>query len=171
MKQASLFLKSFYKVSTWKTVLLTLCFFYFLGISLLRFDVLISLFQNLDFLQAVVPILSIFTNPLDTFSPLGLTLFLLTALLFAFHIVALRLYVTKRLYTKSNHISLFGVLSSLLGCLACCGSVLFATLTAILGVSLSSLPFRGEEISFVGLCISLGALIYTVRKIDAPLTC
>lgn len=171
MKQASLFLKSLYKFSTWKTIIVTLFIFYVLGVTLLRFDVLISLFGNLGLVQAILPISSIYTNPLDTFSPLGLTLFLSTSVLFALHIVALRLYVTKRFYTKGHRISLFGVMSSLLGCLACCGSVLIATITALLGISLSSLPFNGEEIGFAGLLISFGALVYTVRKIDAPMTC
>lgn len=171
MKQASLFFKSFYKISTWKTMLITLFIFYILGVTLLRFDVLISLFRNLGFIQAIFPVSSLYTNPLDTFSPIGLILFLSTAMLFALHIVALRLYVTKRFYTKGQHISFFGVMSSLLGCLACCGSVLISTITAILGVSLGSLPFNGEEMGFVGLIISLGALAYTVHKIDAPMTC
>ncbi len=171
MRQASLFLKSFYKISTWKTVFITLFTFYILGITLLRFDVFISLFRNLGFTQALLPISSLYANPLDTFSPLSLVLFLATATLFGLHIVALRLYVTKRFYTKGQHFSLFGVISSLLGCLACCGSVLISTIAAILGVSLSSLPFNGEEIGFVGLIISLGALAYTIRKIDAPMTC
>lgn len=171
MKQVSIFLKSFYRISTWKTIFITLFTFYFLGVTLLRFDVLISLFKNLGFTQAIFPISSLYANPLDTFSPLSLVLFLSTATLFGLHIVALRLYVTKRFYTKGQHFSLFGVMSSLLGCLACCGSVLISTITAILGVSLSHLPFNGEEIGFVGLIISLGALTYTVGKIDAPMTC
>lgn len=171
MRQASLFFGSLMKVATWRTIILTIAIFYSLGVTILRFDVILSLVSNLGLLKALVPVFSLYTTPFDTFSLFSFITFLVTATLFAFHIVALRLYTTKRFYAKGHHVSLFGVLSSLVGCLACCGSILIATMTAFIGVSLNSFPLGGEEIGLFGLLISFGALVYTIHKIDAPLTC
>ena len=171
MRQGLLFLYSLKKVSTWCTVGITITIFYILSVSVLRFDTIISLFSNVGFLKGFVPTLSLYVNPLDTFSIFNLAIFIVTAILFALNIIALRLYTTKRFYTKGQQVSLLGVISSLVGCLACCGSVLVAAITGFLGVSLSSLPYGGQEIGLLGLVLSFGALVYTVRKIDAPLVC
>jgi len=171
MRQGLLFLNSFKKSSTWWTIFLTVTFFYILSVLVLRFDTIISLFSNLGFWSGFWSVFSLYTQPLDTFSIFSLITFLVTATLFALHIIALRLYTKKRFYTKGQHLSLLGIISSLVGCLACCGSVLIAATTAFVGVSLNWLPFGGQEIGFFGLILSLGALAYTVRKIDAPLAC
>lgn len=171
MKQASLFLNSFKKMSTWWTIVVTIVYFYIFSVTIFRLDTIISLFSNLGFLKGVGPVLSLYINPLDTFSLFSLVTFLVTAKLFALNIVALRLYTIKRFYTKGHQVSFVGVISSLVGCLACCGSVLIATGMAFIGVSLSSLPLGGQEIGFLGLILSFGALVYTVKKIDAPIVC
>lgn len=171
MRQTLLFLGSLKEMSTWRTVFFTIIIFYFLGVSILRSDTILSLFSNLGFVQGVLPVFSIYLHPLNVFSLFSFVMFLATSLIFAFHIVVLRLYTIKRFYTKGQHVSLFGVVSSLVGCLACCGSLLIATAAAFVGVSLSSLPLGGEEIGLVGLTLSFGALIYSIRKIDAPLVC
>lgn len=171
MRQALLFWGSLKEISTWRTVFLSIIVFYFLGVSVLRFDTILSLFLNLGFFGSLSPIFSLYTHPLNIFSVFSLVTFLITAKLFALHIVVLRLYTTKRFYTKGQHVSLLGVFGSLVGCLACCGSILVATVTTFIGVSLSSLPLGGKEISLVGLTLSLSALIYSIHKIDAPLTC
>lgn len=171
MRQGLLFLNSLKQGSAWWTISITVIFFYILGVAILRFDTINSLFSNLGFLNGFPLVFSLYTHPLDTFSLFSLTTFLVTALLFGLHIVALRLYTIKRFYTKGHHISLLGIISSLIGCLACCGSVLVAAMTAFVGVSLSSFPLGGQEIGIFGLLLSLAALVYTVRKIDAPLVC
>lgn len=171
MRQTLLFWGSLKEVATWWTVFLTIIIFYFLGVSVLRFDTINSLFSNLGFFGSLSPIFSLYIHPLDIFSVFSLVIFLITAKLFALHIVALRLYTTKRFYTKGQHVSLLGVFGSLLGCLACCGSILVATITTFVGISLSSFPLEGKEFGLVGLALSLTALIYTIHKIDAPLTC
>lgn len=171
MRQASVFLDSLKKGSAWRTVFITIAIFYFLGVLILRIDSITSLFSNLGFVNGIWPVVSLFLHPFDTFSLFSLIIFLLTAKLFAFHIIALRLYTEKRFSTKNHQLSFLGVISSLLGCLACCGSVVIAGITGFIGISLGTLPFGGQEIGILGLILSLGALIYTVRKIDAPLVC
>lgn len=171
MRQATVFLNSLKRSASWKTVFITVLFFYLFGIVLLRFDSIFSLFSNLGFLSGFLPVLSLFFHPLDTFSLFNFVVFLLTVILFGLQIIALRLYTEKRFSSKNHRISFLGVVGSLLGCLACCGSVVIAGITSFIGISLNTLPLGGQEIALFGLFISFFALVYTVRKIDAPLVC
>lgn len=171
MQKVSLFLQSFRTLETWQTIIASTLIFYILAITLLRFDSIVSLVENLSLSQSTTSILAFYLNPLDSFTYFSLLIFLTTAILFGAQIVALRLYVEKRFFHKNQTVSLAGIISSLVGCLACCGSVLVAGLLGLLGTSVQSLPFAGQEISVFGLAISLGALIYTIHKIDVPMVC
>lgn len=159
------------KKEAWVTIGSTMIILYILGITLLRIDVLHSLILQLGITTAISSILALYVHPLDSFTYFNLILFLINGALFGAQIVALRLYVAKRFFHPNQTVSMVGIAGSLLGCLACCGSVLFVFLLGILGVSTQTLPFLGQEIALAGLILTASALLYTIYKIDAPTVC
>lgn len=171
MRKINHFLQAFTKKDAWLTVALTIIALYIFGISALRIDVLYSLVSQLGIAGATSSVIALYIHPLDSFTYLNLSLFLLTGFLLGAQIVALRLYVAKRFFHPNQYVSIVGIISSLLGCLACCGSVLFVFILGIFGASTAALPFIGQEIAIAGVVLSAGALLYTIRKIDDPMVC
>lgn len=171
MQKTNVFLRAFTKKEAWYTVLATVVIFYIIGIIILRFEAIVSFFLNLNFSDALFSAVSLFLHPLDSFTYFTLSVFLGTAFLFGGQLVALRLYVQKRFFHTNQTASIAGITLSLFGCLACCGSVAIVFLLGILGLSLQSFPFGGQEIALVGFGLSIFALMYTIYKIDAPMVC
>ncbi len=166
-----IFVKEFKKIQTWTTVLSVLSLFYIVGVFILKYNTVLSIISNFSFLQSIKLILTLYVHPLDTFSILTFTTFIVTAALFALQVVALRLYVSKRFFNSVHVVSLGAVITSLIGCLACCGSILIAGMFSFFGASVGFLPFSGKEISIFAILLSSTALIYTVYKIGSPLVC
>ena len=109
------------------------------------------------------------------FTPLSRNLTILSAILTGIQASLLIYYVRRSiLIQREVGASVAGMASSLLGVgCASCGSVV---LTSIIGFSsattlLGILPFRGQEFGFVGIAILLGAISFTLRKINQPLDC
>ena len=109
------------------------------------------------------------------FTTLSRNLTILSATLTGVQASLLIYYVRRSiLIQREVGASVAGMASSLLGVgCASCGSVV---LTSIIGFSsattlLGILPFRGQEFGFVGIAILLGAISFTLRKINQPLDC
>ncbi len=171
MLKINLFLKEFLKRQSWVTIGITLLVFYAIGIIALRFATIVSLLEQFPLSESAKLVALVFVRPLDAFTLGNFVLFLVSGFLFGSQIVALRLYVKKRFFNSHHSLGFVGMLGTLFGCLACCGSIIVVTFIGALGVSLGTLPFNGQEIAFVGIAVSLLALLYTVKKIDDPLVC
>lgn len=166
-----LFLREFKKAHTWKTFLLIPITFYFLSVSILQYQTILSLTTNFTLFKSVTLISYIYISPLNTFSLFNLAIFTITTTLFASNLIALKLYVSKSFLFSSHVVSFTAVVSSLLGCLACCGSLLISILLGLFGVTLSSFPLLGQEVAILALFLAGASFAYTIFKIQSPMVC
>lgn len=120
----------------------------------------------------MVALISFFTSILDTFSYQSLIIMMITACIVGLQFSLVRLYAQDKLYLAQNKLNMVGIASTLLGCLACCGSIIFSVISGLIGVSLQGLlPFAGIEFSYLGLLIACIACLITLRKYHLPQTC
>lgn len=166
-----LFFREFKKPHTWKTFLLIPITFYFLSVSLLQYQTILSLITNFTLFESITLISYIYTSPFNTFSLFNLSIFTITTILFASNFIALKLYVSKNFLCSSHVVSFTAVVSSLLGCLACCGSLLISILLGLFGVTLGSFPLFGQEIAILALVLAGTSFTYTILKIQSPMVC
>lgn len=109
------------------------------------------------------------------FTPLSKILIIISSTLSGIQGSLLIYYLRQavRIQTETG-ISIAGIAMSLLG-VGCtsCGSVIltsiigFGSTTTVLGI----LPFKGQELGFVGIIILLAAIYYTLKKINQPFAC
>lgn len=169
----NVFLSLFKQRQTYLYTAVTLFSFYIFFITMIQIKGIYSiLVLDLAFLEKVKVFLSFYFSPFDTFSTESFILFILSTTLLGMQFSLMRLYAQRMTLNKNTSLSFAGVVSTLLGCLACCGSFVFAALTTLFGVSVQSLfPFQGREFGYIGLCIALLSFFFMVRTYTKPQVC
>lgn len=135
-------------------------------------NILNSVLLDIPFIQKIKVFISYFISFQDSFSVENLSILLITACIVGLQFAVVRMYAKDKLQVPQNKLSFVGVGSVLLGCMACCGSIVFALLSGFIGVSIQAvMPFGGAEFSFVGLAITLLALFLTIWAYHKPSVC
>jgi hypothetical protein len=117
-------------------------------------------------------IMSFFTSISYTFSYQSFFIMLITACVVGLQFSLVRLYAKDKLYLAHNKLNIVGIIATLLGCLACCGSIIFSIISSLIGISIQSvLPFAGIEFSYLGLLIACLACFVTLRRYHRPQVC
>jgi len=135
-------------------------------------NILNSIFLDIPFIQKIKVLTSYFVSFQDSFPVVALILLLVTACIVGLQFAIVRMYAKDKLQVPQNKLTFVGVGSVLLGCMACCGSIVFALLSGFIGVSIQAvMPFGGAEFSSVGLAVTLLALFLTIRAYHKPSVC
>lgn len=158
---------------TYTYIVVTVLTVYILAVILSQGVNMWNIFMlDVPFLAKASALTSFFTSILDTFSYQSLGIMLMTACIVGLQFSLVRLYAKNRLYLAQNKLNVVGIGATFLGCMACCGSIVFSIISSVVGVSLQGLlPFGGIEFSYIGLLIASVACFVTLRKYHRPQTC
>lgn len=130
------------------------------------------LFLDIPFVSKLSATISFFTSTLDTFSYQSFLVLVITSCVVGVQFALVRLYAKDRLYLAQNKLNIVGIMATLLGCLACCGSIVFSIISSLIGVSLQGiLPFAGAEFSYIGLLIACIGCYMALRAYHRPTIC
>lgn len=112
----------------------------------------------------------------NPFTASTITVVILSSLLSGLNISLLYTYnkLRSEAIIKSGLYSGIGLIFALLGvgCVAC-GTALLVTLLSFVGLSstLQILPYRGEEVAYIGLIVIIIATYNLMKKVSSPYTC
>ena len=158
---------------TYLYVLTTCITLFAFFVTVIQFSNIVNVLAlDIGFGQKMQAFFSFYISPFDTFSEESLVLFILSTVVLGFQFSLMRMYAQRMVITKNTSLSFVGVLSVLLGCLACCSSIVFASSAAVLGVTAQTfLPMQGKEFGYIGLGIAVLSFLFTLLKYTKPQTC
>lgn len=137
-----------------------------------RFVVTSDLFTLAEQIKLLTQSFVSFTTVLPIYSQIGILVVAFLAGINAMFAV----YYIKRRVTKQRDagVGVFGILAALfgVGCGAC-GSVILSSIFGIGATTqaLGLLPFKGFELTLIGIAILLGSTTYIAKKIQDPEVC